>query len=428
VTIDAGTHRGATAPADLSHDDPLPRLQALGALLADHHAVWHPRPFEHRSAPWETRHPDASAWLHAQDPDDLDQPGWTEAAHVPAVFRQWAQAVTALAPHPTSTVALSALPARFGRGLPGRKRNQIEGFAAPIRGWLGPDSGPLTLLDWCGGKAWLGQSLLLGRLNTPDTRLRVVEWQAALGADAEARCAQMDLPCEAHIADALDPATARHLIGADLAVGLHACGDLHAALLRGASAAGVPRLALAPCCYNKVAQPEAAVLSLAGQAQGFDLVRSDLDLIHREVVVAHADDLRRSRQGQAWRLGFDAWRVACGGPAAYRPLPAFGRDVLAKSFVDFCAQFRGEVAAMDGSHAFVTHEACAPFEAEGWARLRVTRRLEAVRGLFRPALESWLVLDRAQFLAERGYRTAVIAFCDRAASPRNALIVAWLQT
>ena len=411
--------------------DPIPlnpqtRLYVLGVLLGQHHPVWHPRPFEHLPAPWEAQLPEASAWLDAQDPERLEQPGWAEGADVPAPFACWAREVAVAATHPVAVDPVAPLPPRFGRGLPGRKRAQVEGFAAPIRPWLRPDAGPLTLLDWCGGKAWLGQSLLLDRVPVPQTTLRVLEWDAALGADAEKRCEIMGLPCEAHIADALDPAAAQHLAGVDVAVGLHACGDLHAALLRGVAAHDVPRLALAPCCYNKVAVPEAVVLSTLGRACGPTLTRTDLDLIHREVVVAHADDVRRARQSQAWRLGFDAWRVASGGSPAYRSLPSFSKAVLALSFTEFCGQFRERVLAEDGPAAWPDPTPDpTPFEAQGWARLDRVRRREAVRGLFRPALEAWLVLDRAQWLAEHGYQVRVDVFCPREVSPRNALIRAW---
>ena len=63
-------------------------------------------------------------------------------------------------------------------------------------------------------------------------------------------------------------------------------------------------------------------------------------------------------------------------------------------------------------------------EADGWRRLAEVRNLELVRGLFRRPLELWLVLDRALFLAENGYRVEVGTFCESALTPRNLMVLA----
>lgn len=63
-------------------------------------------------------------------------------------------------------------------------------------------------------------------------------------------------------------------------------------------------------------------------------------------------------------------------------------------------------------------------EAEGWRRLGEVRRLELARLAFRRPLEVWLVLDRALFLARRGYQIHLAEFCGRSLTPRNVLISA----
>ncbi|MNG29795.1 hypothetical protein D3C84_1152830 [compost metagenome] len=52
------------------------------------------------------------------------------------------------------------------------------------------------------------------------------------------------------------------------------------------------------------------------------------------------------------------------------------------------------------------------------------RNLELLRNLFRRPLELWLVLDRALFLEEQGYRVRPGLFCDYPLTPRNLLILA----
>ena len=48
--------------------------------------------------------------------------------------------------------------------------------------------------------------------------------------------------------------------------------------------------------------------------------------------------------------------------------------------------------------------------------------MELVRHLFRRPLEIWLLLDRALFLEEQGYRVEVGTFCPKPTTPRNLLI------
>ena len=64
----------------------------------------------------------------------------------------------------------------------------------------------------------------------------------------------------------------------------------------------------------------------------------------------------------------------------------------------------------------------AAFEAGGAQRLPIVARMELVRHLFRRPLELWLVLDRALYLQEQGYRVQIGEFCDKPLTPRNILI------
>ncbi|HEY8329944.1 MAG TPA: SAM-dependent methyltransferase, partial [Pseudomonas sp.] len=63
-------------------------------------------------------------------------------------------------------------------------------------------------------------------------------------------------------------------------------------------------------------------------------------------------------------------------------------------------------------------------EAAGWQRLAEVRNLELLRGLFRRPLEVWLLLDRALYLEEQGYRVQLGQFCDYQLTPRNLLLLA----
>jgi hypothetical protein len=68
----------------------------------------------------------------------------------------------------------------------------------------------------------------------------------------------------------------------------------------------------------------------------------------------------------------------------------------------------------------------ASLEIAGWQQLAKVRNLELLRDLFRRPLEMWLILDRALYLQEQGYRVRLGTFCDSRLTPRNLLLLAEL--
>ena len=121
----------------------------------------------------------------------------------------------------------------------------------------------------------------------------------------------------------------------------------------------------------------------------------------------------------ARRLGFDLLQRQVRGQDVYLPTPSLPARWLSASFADYCLH----LARLKGI-ALSPNEDWAAWEAQGWARLAQVRNLERVRNLFRRPLELWLVLDRAVFLQEQGYKVRVGTFCEPRLTPRNLLIVA----
>ncbi len=387
----------------------LSRFEALGAFLRAHRPIWGPRPFEGLPVPWEADHPEVGAWLDALSPERLDG-DWIAGA--PPCVAGWAEAaaeVARCAPLPRGEAIEISVGAR--RRVPGRKVAQIEAFAATVRG---AGLGTRPVLDWCAGKGHLGRALC----RHTRASLLAIEWDEALCEQGRARCAHEGLDAEFACLDATSPEAAARLRDEHAVVALHACGDLHAALLRAVAERPVALLALAPCCYNKAGVKRGEPLSRAGAAMGLRLRPSDLDLIHREQVVARGRDRRRAWQSMAWRLGFDRLQRDLGG-AGYRTMPSFPKAWLSLPFADFCERFAATddlllPAGLDST----------PYEARGWALLDRVRARDAVRGLFRPALEQWLILDRAMVLVEAGLQVQVGTFCERSMTPRNTMILA----
>ncbi len=364
------------------------QFDALGAFLARHAHVWRPRPFCELPVPWEADHPDVAAFVDGAGPE-------------PAVWRAWEAQTRRLAAMPAFPPAVRLDP-RWTRGLPGRKAMQIAGFAAAC------PAAP-ALVDWCAGKGHLGRTL--ARLS--GATLTALEWDAALCRAGQALCDAAGVPARFVCADALRPEAAEVLEG--FVVALHACGDLHAALLRAAVARGVAGLALAPCCYNRGAP---GALSRAGAAAGLTLDADDLDLVHREQVVAGPAERARTHLEMARRLGYDLLQREVRGVDAYRSMPPFPRAWLALPFDAFCRRF-AEIDALD-----LPGGDLARFERAGADRLQRVLARDRVRAIFRAPLEAWLVLDRAALLTEHGYRVEVGTFCAREVTPRNTLLLA----
>ncbi|MPR01966.1 methyltransferase [Pseudomonas sp. MAFF 212408] len=384
------------------------RFAALNAFLIEHQGLWRPRPFTHRQLPWETQHPELAQWLRQRSLADA------EASHnqphdvpAPAPFAQlaaMAQQLSAVDKLPAR--ALEAARPRLNVDVPGRKWQQIEAFGAALQF----AHTPAHWLDWCAGKGHLGRRLL-----QPGQQLTCLEYDPALIAAGKALSHHHGLPATHCLQDVMADVT---ISPHHTPVALHACGDLHVRLLQVASAAGCKQLALAPCCYNRISADHYQALSAAGRASHLHLSIDDLGLPLSETVTA-GNRVRQQRDtSMARRLGFDQLQRQLRGCDDYLPTPSLPASWLAKSFADYCR----ELASLKG---LSTGEQDWPaLEAHGWRRLAEVRNLELVRGLFRRALEMWLVLDRALFLAEQGYSVQLGTFCEPTLTPRNLMVLA----
>jgi hypothetical protein len=384
------------------------RFQALDAFLIEHQGLWKPRPFTHLHLPWETQHPELAQWLRQRSLDDA------ETCHnhphdlpAPAPFAQLAahaRALSAVDKLPTQPLA----PARhrLNVDVPGRKWEQIEAFGSALQF----AQAPTHWLDWCSGKGHLGRRLLQA-----DQALTCLEYDPALIAAGQALSDHHGLSATHRLQDVMADVAihAEHT-----PVALHACGDLHVRLLQLASAVGCKQLALAPCCYNRITADTYQPLSNAGRASTLQLSIDDLGLPLSETVTAGKRVRLQRDTSMARRLGFDQLQRELRGLDEYLPTPSLPARWLDKSFVDYCRELANLKGLSTGEQDW------AALEAHGWRRLAEVRNLELVRGLFRRPLEVWLVLDRALFLGENGYKVDVGTFCDPALTPRNLMVLA----
>lgn len=405
--------KGVDSSYVLTGEDLLARFTALDAFLIEHQALWKPRPFTHLSLAWEASYPELSLWLRGRSLEDAEN-----AHNQPADLVDAPEPFASLAALSAELSAVGELPGhtldaaghRLNVDVPGRKWQQIEAFASR----LSFASQPTHWLDWCSGKGHLGRRLL-----GSGQQLTCVEYDPLLVASGQALSQRHHLHALHVQQDVLATNASAVLSANHTPVALHACGDLHVRLMQLASATGCQRMAVAPCCYNRISGSEYQALSHAGLLSLLQLSLEDLALPMSETVTAGARVRRQRDASMARRLAFDLLQRQVRGVDEYLPTPSLPSAWLDKPFADYCR----DLADLKELSTVGTRD-WAALEAAGWQRLAEVRNLELLRGLFRRPLELWLNLDRALFLAEQGYVVRLGTFCESALTPRNFLLLA----
>lgn len=390
----------------------LARFQALDDFLVSHQRLWRPTPFTSLTLPWEAEHPELAAWLRSRSLEQAEaEHNHPEQLPAPAPFPELARRASDLsALDELPAHDLGHLPERLSIDVPGRKWQQISAFASSLQ--FSRKTG--HWLDWCAGKGHLGRLLALG-----GQQLTCLEYDTQLVAAGQQLSRRLHLSASHLRQDVLADDAGARLQATHTPVALHACGDLHVRLLQLASAAGCRQLAVAPCCYNRIATRQYQPLSAPAQHSALRLSRDDLRLPLAETVTAGQRHRRQRDLSMARRLAFDLLQRQQRGLDEYLPTPSLPVSWLNKSLPDYCrdlAELKGlQLPASIDWHAL---------ETAGRQRLAQVRNLELLRGLFRRPLELWLLLDRALYLQEQGYHVRLGTFCPHSLTPRNLLLLA----
>ncbi|MDM7856750.1 methyltransferase [Thiopseudomonas acetoxidans] len=396
-----------TSPLSLAQ-----QFDRLDAILNARQDVWRAQPFMQRTLAWEKGFPELAHWLRRRSLAEAERDHLhPEQLAAPAPFQQWVNelaGLTALDSLPLTSE--KTIPKQMHQGIPGRKWQQIEAFAQ----CLNFSQPPQHWLDWCAGKGYLGRYLAY-----PTTQLSIVEQNETLCAEAQRLNELHNIAGYLHPCDALSAAAKPALAQTDSWVALHACGDLHTHLLRQVQQHNVQRIAVAPCCYNRINTENYQPLSRIGQAARLQLTRTDLALPLQSTVTAGARDKRLRDQAMAWRLAFDELQRQWRGVDEYLPIHSVASRWIQQNFAHWCAQ----VAQLKGL-TVPSAVAWAKAEQRGWQRLAQVRNLELVQCLYRRALELWLLLDLALYLQEQGFSVKLGQFCVPELTPRNGLIIA----
>lgn len=402
-------------------------FDALTELLASHRALWSESAFTSNELSWSERSPRLYGDLLALSDAELgtlEQEGslllWL-SSYVPAL-----RDLPALTPTPTlererSTAVLQrerwAAPGSVAFGVPQRKREQIEGFVQALLGWGLPQAGERPVVDWCSGRGYLAQAVH----SVSGARVLCLERDASLH--------RPDLSPQLtflgwDVRETLDSEVVRH---ASLHTALHACGDLHLSMLRQTALAGAPALACSPCCYHATREAVDNGLSQRAQATNLRPTREELRLATAELATANARQRALRQRELLWRLAFDQLLRQLRKVDAYSRTPSIRKSLLTTDFRTFAQHLVQELerkGRKDFDFPSLSPQAEAELMRQAHARLAVVRRLEKAQLAFRPALERWLLLDRALFLQECGYRVAIREFCSKQDSARNHLLLA----
>lgn len=390
----------------------------LDHFLIQHQAFWRFEPFfasleATLPATWQTHAPELCHWV-----------GTLSNQQVEEYLQQPEALVDVLAPHisglsealrlgqlPTLEASPSPLPAAFHAGIPGRKLHQIESMGTQAMAIHNCDE----WLEWCSGKGFLGRVLSYHTQHP----VMSVEYQQALCESGAAQSLALGINNQRFIqADVLQQGIDDVFHSRQHAVALHACGDLHQTLIKKVVMHQLPAVSLSPCCYHLTANNEYQPLSNVAQQSSLRLNRAELRIPLQQTVTG-GERVKRHRQLEmSYRLGFDILLSQELGLSEYVPIPSIKKSSLAQGFKAFClwaaACKQQQLPDCDFDY----------YQKLGTERFWHMERLSLVQSLFKRPLEIWLVLDKAQFLAESGYNVTVSEFCERHITPRNVLIQA----
>lgn len=300
---------------------------------------------------------------------------------------------------------------RLATGVPGRKWTQMAAFIGALpKAIPGQDR---TVVDWCSGKAHLGRALA----HHWQCSLHAVERQPALCDEGATLAAPWVKEVKFSCKDVLEQP--HEFAAKDFVIALHACGDLHRALLRQWRDSESPHLCLVPCCYQLWLDDLYIPLSQAATINNLALNKNQVRLAVQEMVTSAERERRQSQTMAQWRMAFDLIQRELRGVDEYLPTPSLGYHLLAQGpeRVIRTLADRKSLSIPDGFDI-------QPYVARAEERHAAFRRLQLVSHGFRRALELWLVLDLALYLEEGDCEVELTSFCPRDITPRNIRILA----
>lgn len=340
--------------------------------------------------------------------------GLRDVASAPRELLELAATVRHATTLPWLRVPALSLPPEALRGVPARKRVQLEtllGMASPLAARavrvvdVGAGSGHLARLS---AELFQRETIALER---EASRLRTARWRTEQRAQnvgaLDVRFAQADVGPER-----------LELERSDLALGLHACGELGDRLVLAAADARCDLL-LCSCCFQKVASPERFMLSRAGGTLALERAVLGLANLTQQATGVEAS-LGQNLRGRQARL------------ALRRLLQARGLAVAAGEEMHGANRRRAHAGFSELAKTVLAARRLPPptpaelrFHADDAEREHAAmRRLSLPRNLLGRLVEITVVLDRAALLEERGQHVLVAELFEQRVTPRNTVLLA----
>ena len=340
--------------------------------------------------------------------------GLHEHAGAPHDFRALFREVRRVTQMPRLSAVPLALPPEALRGVSARKREQLAALLGAVSAAAAHSQRIVDVGAGSGHFARLAAELFDRETVALDREPSGLQ----SGAERSKRRARDSGALDVHFVVADLVREGFELRSTDLAIGLHACGELGDRLVLAAAAARC-ELALVSCCLQKTRADVRVPLSRS--AGEFRLRKADLGLtnltLQAEGVEAPlADNLR----GREVRLGVRHLLRARG--IELRPGEEMRGVNRRRARAGFPA-LASQVLAGRGLPA--PTEAELVFHAQTAARDRARiRRFSLPRNLLARLVELSVVLDRAALLEECGLRVQVAQLFEQRVTPRNLVLLA----
>ena len=396
----------------------LEHFEQLTKILLKHEGIWKQSVFKDVNFSSLDSYPKLKTWLFELTNDSLlsyQEDNHLLLKEISPYFSDALSIIDLIDFPSTTNVNQYEAPKFWDNAIPGRKANQLLAFKQSL------GSINLPILEWCCGKQHLGR-LLSEVSGVTSTGLEI---DISLVKQANRLAEKRKIPhlTKCHPCDVLSNHSAPYINQNQHAIALHACGGLHTQLIKNCSQKRVERISFSPCCYHRFNTSNTySPLSEAAKTSILRLNTDNLRLAVRETKTASMSETNNRRQLQSWRLGFDFLQRDLRQEDSYLETPPLSAAILKNSFQNFCLHL-AKAKRLD-IHKAINFD---HYEKKGALRFHHYERAELFRMVFRRALESWLVLDRALFLKEQGYNTEIGIFCSSDISPRNFFIDARLK-
>lgn len=332
----------------------------------------------------------------------------------PAELRELAQQVQYCTRLPALAPSALVLPAAALRGVSARKRGQLAALLAALPPLA---SNAERIVDVGAGRGHF--SRLASELFQRQTL--ALDRDALLlrrGGERSEQRARQGRTLDVRFVEANVGPEPLEFRGKDLAVGLHACGELGDRLVSAAAAAHCD-VALVSCCLQKTSAPHR--LPLSREAGGFSIRKSALGLTNLSTRDAGVEtSMTENLLGRQVRLGLRYL------------LQARGLDILAGEEMRGVNRRRAQMGLAElAAHALSLRRLSLPSSAElahfaeaARCDYAVMRRISLPRSLLARLVELAVVRDRASALEESGLAVAVAQLFEQRLTPRNTVLFA----